>query len=279
MSIESLIGEFIDDELLDSSEDIPWKSEFRGSSLPVCQRQLMLSRFYKDEIVIKKPFVQDYNFEVGRAVHRLVQSKFAKRSLLWGDWQCLARETCGAFFQDRILEKGLCIRCGHEAEYVEKTLKHQESEFSGHCDGAIWVKALRGFLALELKSRNHNIIKDRTGEPPYDSDYYQVSAYATLLKRNFHLDIVGRLILWVGKPKPKPRLFWFYPGCGEVLFDAQVREYNESKSLVAAGKVEMVPGVCETMSDIGSCPFGAICFSPQRDQLIREKYEDWKRII
>jgi hypothetical protein len=235
----------------------------------------MFAQFYENEITTPQAFDQSYHFEVGRSIHRLVQSTWAKQSLLWGDWKCLDRENCGASFQSTVLEKGKCRRCGGETEYVEKLISDVGSGFSGHCDGLVWCGALNGFLVTELKSRNHNIIKDFTDKDPYESDFYQAAAYATLIYRQFQLPIVGRLILWVGKPRPKPFLFWYYPGLGEELFDSQVRERRISQRLLAEGRVLEVPGICTSLEDVGSCPFGCICFSPKKDNLILEKYIEW----
>ena len=275
-SNQQQLSEFICDNLLDVKEEVPWQADFRGSALPACQRQLMLSEFYRGEINTPRMFTQSYHFEVGRSIHRLVQNTWAKQSLLWGDWKCSDHENCGAFFQNTILEKGVCRRCGSAAEYVEKTIRDEESGFSGHCDGVVWCPSMKGYLVVELKSRNHNIIKDHEGKEPYESDIYQSSAYATLVFRQFKMPIIGRLVLWVGKPKPKPFLFWYYPGLGEDLFDAQVKERKDSLALVRDGNVKKVPGRCRFTADIGSCPFGGICFSHKRDELILEKYEEWK---
>jgi hypothetical protein len=277
MTAREQLGSFIGNTLLDYQEDVPWKSEFRGSSLPACQRQLMLSQFYKDEISIPRTFVQSYHFEVGRSIHRLVQATWAKQSLLWGDWQCLDRENCGSFFQNTILEKGICHRCRGPAEYVEKIIRDDDAGFTGHCDGVVWCDPFAAFLVVELKSRNHNIIKDYEGKNPYESDIYQSSAYATLIHRQYKINIAGRLILWLGKPKPRPYLSWFYPGMGDELYDSQVQAWKRSRKMIEQGDIMNVPCACAALDDVGSCPFGAICFSPNRDKLILEKHNEWFR--
>lgn len=273
-----MLSKFINTTLLNYQEDVLWDGSFRGASLPACQRQLMLSDFYKNQITVPQSFEDQYQAEVGRSIHRLVQATWAKQSLLWGDWKCLDREHCGVFFQNTLLEKGKCIRCGHKAEYVEKIIKHEDSGFSGKCHGVVWCAELNGYLVLKLKSRNHNVIREFGGKLPYASDCYQAAAYATLLYRQYKLPIAGRLVLWIGKPKPSPFLSWFYPGLGEDLFDSEVEERVKSLKLIEQGKILEVPGKCLGISDNRSCVFHPICFSGRRDALIQEAFVDRKVI-
>ena len=270
-----LLNAFISDTLIDHQDKVPWKADFRGSTLPACQRQLMLSDFYRDEICIPRDFSQSYNYEVSKSIKRLVQATWARQSLLWGDWQCTDRENCGAFYQNTVLDKGVCHRCHGQAEYVQKIIKDESVGFSGRCDGVVWCDALNGFVVAGLKARNHNVIKEYDGKQPYDSDIYQAAAYATLISRQYKINVVGRMILWIGKPKPRPYQFWYYDGRGSDMYEAQVNARKSSQQLVAAGQIFDVPCRCRDADDVGGCPFGSVCFSPKRDDLMRSKHQEW----
>lgn len=267
--------------LLDYKEEVSWRFEFRGSSLPSCPRALMFGLFHKptpDEFPKKfEDFATRYNFKVGHAVHALVQQTWGAQGLLWGDWQCLDVANCGVTFQNTRLPKGRCLRCNEEALYVEKHLKDPATGFSGHCDGIVFSEELNGYFVLELKTRNHNVIQ--RAKQPYESDLYQVSAYATLISQQFWVPIIGRLILWVGKPKPKPYKMWFYEGCGSQLFEEERAKKLHLDQCLKNKEPHNVHGVCEKISDGDGCPWQGICFSPKRDKIIKQQFEDYQTFL
>ena len=271
------IDQFLQDTLLNFETQIDWRFAFRGSSLPCCPRQLLLGKFFSGAENFNKieSFTTRYHFHVGRAVHALAQETWAAQGLLWGDWRCLDHERCGIAFYNKRLESGKCIRCGAPAEYIEKEIHDVETGFSGHCDGVLWCPPLNGYVVAELKTRNHNIIK--AASEPYVSDLYQVSAYATLLFRKYQLPIMGRLILWIGKPQPQPHKFWFYPGLGESLADEQLRLKRILDEALRSKDFSTVTGICSTPKDVEkkNCPFGGICLSPSCDKLIANEFSEW----
>ena len=275
------IDQFLQDTLLDFSTEMDWRFAFRGSSLPCCARQLFLGKLFAKttNFTRSESFTTRYHFHVGRAIHALAQETWAAQGLLWGDWRCDDHEKCGIAFYNRRLEQGKCIRCGASATYVEKEIFDAETGFSGHCDGVLWCPALNGYVVVELKTRNHNIIKSVTD--PYVSDLYQVSAYATLIWRKYQLPILGRLVLWIGKPQPRPYKVWFYEGLGEAMAEEQL---NVKRTLDAAMLSEdfstLVP-VCKNPKDVEKkgCPFGGICLSPVCGKLIKTAYKEFKERV
>lgn len=269
-----VIDNFISSTLIDYEATERWSYTFRGSALPICPRQLMLGKFYNRTKFEKQvSFTERYHYHVGRAIHALCQETWAKQGLLWGKWECKDSK-CGVKFNKVRLEGGRCIRCGSPAEYLEPTVTDELTGFSGHCDSVVFVPALDSYIIFELKSRNSNIISKAT--EPYAGDLYQVSAYATLLARQFWLRIAGRVILWIGKPRPKPYKFWFYPGVGEDLFEQQSKLKLDLDQKIKEGRVTEVAGRCSTHEDADGCPFAGICLSPVRDRLIVAEYEEWK---
>ena len=279
MNTYQVLDQFVLNTLLDYKEEVSWRFEFRGSSLPSCPRALMFGQFLK-----KKPehfpkkdedFTTRYHFHVGRAVHALVQETWGSQGFLWGDWACTDLKNCGMTFHNTRLPKGRCVRCGEVAQYVEKEISDSTTGFTGHCDGIVFCEELNGYFVLELKTRNHNVIAKATR--PYESDLYQVSAYATLISQSFWVPIVGRLILWVGKPRPKPHKMWFYPGTGEGLFQAEQEKKRHLDRCLAEGKPEDVIGRCEVISDGDDCPWQGICFSPKRVALVSEMFANWRK--
>lgn len=278
MNPYQVLDQFVLDTLLDYKEEVTWRFEFRGSSLPSCPRALMFGLFHKktpEELPKKdEDFTMRYHFHVGRAVHALVQETWGAQGVLWGDWACSDINNCGMVFRDTLLAKGRCLRCQSPATYVEKVVHDEATGFTGHCDGLVFCEQLNGYVVLELKTRNHNIIAK--AQKPYESDLYQVSAYATLLSQKYWIPIVGRMILWVGKPKPKPHKMWFYPGLGAPLFheeQAKKRILDESLRL---GTPNQVPGVCAVISDGDDCPWQGVCFSPKREKIVQQMFESYK---
>lgn len=271
MSQHKVLQRFVNDSLIKYEEQQSWTPQFRGSSLPVCPRQLMLGKFHQG-MTRTSTFVEQYHMTIGTAIHSLIQATWCKQGVLWGDWQCKNRD-CGEFFENQYLSE--CPHCHGKVEYLEKVISDPEFGFSGHCDGVVRIDALDGHVIAEIKSRNFNIIKDHENSEPFESDKFQVSAYATLLSRSYpKIKIVGRMILWVGKPRPAPFGLWFYPGLGEDLYESQIELYAFAQRKLAQGKPLSVPGRCEAWEDVKHCPFGGICFSARRDDLINELYQE-----
>lgn len=275
----AVLDQFVLDTLLDHKEEVSWRFEFRGSSLPSCPRALMFGLFHKkrpEEFPKKdEDFTMRYHFHVGRAVHALVQETWGSQGLLWGDWSCSDLNACGMVFQNTRLPHGKCLRCHAPATYVEKVVQDPSTGFSGHCDGLVFCEKLNGYVVLELKTRNHNIIAKAV--KPYESDLYQVSAYATLISQNYWIPIVGRMILWVGKPRPKPHKMWFYPGTGSSLFQEEQDKKKTLDACLKKGQPEDVPGVCDVISDGDGCPWQGVCFSPKREKIVQEMFKKFTK--
>ena len=272
--LKTKLDQFFDETVLSHSEEESLKIQFRGSGLPICSRKLMLARIWPD-IKDTKEFQTNYHKAVGHAIHSVIQKTWAKQGVLWGNWRCTS-DKCGVFFKHCMINK--CLRCGASVDYQEIKFGKDEYGIPGQCDGVVWLEWLKAYIVVELKSRNFNIIKQykKNNWQPYDSDIYQVSAYATMIQRKFWLPIVGRYIVWVGKPRPKPFLTWYYPGVGSELFDEQIVAKNKFEEQFAQGKVLEVEGVCKVYEDGKGCPFQAICFSTKRDELILNQYMEWK---
>jgi len=270
------IHSFLTRTLFRDEIETEWTPRFRGSSLPVCPRQLMLGKFMDKPLKKKLPFVADYHMSVGHAIHDLVQKRWARQGILWGDWKCRRLE-CGVFAKNKIMTR--CPVCNDYLLYQEKVVHDEESGFNGHCDGVVWVEELKGFVVCELKTRNSNIIKKFSNERPYESDRYQLAMYSYLIERDFWLPIAGRMIVWIGKPRPEPFLEWFYPGNGKKLYDEQVRLKMQGDKMLAEKKPLEVYGRCKEPEDVGSCPFGGICMSPKKDDLIMDMWQQWNNKI
>ena len=266
------LQKFVLDSLLKFEEQIPWTPQFRGSSLPVCPLQLALAKM-NGGMTRTSSFIEQYHMTVGTAIHALIQATWCKQEVLWGDWRCQDSEHCGLFVKDQAISS--CPRCRGKITYVEKVISDPEVGFSGHCDGVVRVDTLGGYVVTEIKSRNFNIVKQHENSPPYESDIFQVSAYATLAARQTMLPIVGRMVLWIGKPRPSPFGLWFYPGLGEDLYAAQVKLKVFADQKLAAGEPLSVPGKCSVITDAGSCPFSGICFSPRKENLILDIYKEY----
>jgi len=184
------IDKFISSSLIEKEIDLDWKE---GSS--------------------SVSFETRYSYHVKRAIISLVQEFWSDD--LWGDWRCMS-DDCSVTYKNTHLKQGRCIRCGSRASYT-KVLKDDATGFSGSCPAIVYSKEMNGYLVFEINARNTNVITKAVD--PYPDEIFKTSAYATILARKHCLRIIGRCVLWIGKPKPKPYKFWFMPDIGWEIYD------------------------------------------------------------
>lgn len=274
--MNKIIDNFISNSLFNDGVKKTWSySDFRGSSLPLCQRQILLGLCHTQKTVKTIPFKDRYSYHVGRAIRSLIHEFWGNH--LWGDWRCSNTHDCGFRFNNTFLKDGKCRRCGNPAIYLEKILTDKETGFVGQCDAIVFCEEINGYLVFELNSKNRNIISN--AQEPYSSEKLQVSVFATLLSRQYYLRILGRVVLWVGKPQPDPYRFWYYPGLGEGLVEQQFSLKKDLDQKLKKGQIHEIQGICKNPQDtkIKDCPFAGICLSPVRDRLIEEEYKGWLR--
>jgi hypothetical protein len=241
--------------------------------IPICQCQLLLTQI-KPKNKKKISFTERYNTHVTRSIRSLVQEIWLEQGILWGDFQC-KDVNCGVKFYNTRLDSNNCLRCGSPVTYLEKLVTDTSSGFSANCHAVVYSSELDGYLLFDINTRNSNIITKAVN--PYSNVQLRNAALATILAKQVR--IVGRVILWVGKPRPKPYKFWFYEGVGEDIAEEQFKIKADLDQKLKEGKVTEIKGCCETTNDAEerSCPFAGICLSPARDRLIEEEYKGWLR--
>jgi hypothetical protein len=251
-----IIDNFISQSVLGSEQEDNWNS-LLGISY-TCPKQIMYHKL-KVPANISTSFYTRYRRSVNKAVIKVVQQTWARQGLLWGDWKCRDL-SCGVSFLNCRLEGGVCIRCGSPAYYLEKEISEPETGLYGRCDAIVYSPASDGYLIFKLKSRNTNIIL--SVDEPYPSDVHQLSAIATLLNRQSqtYIRIVGRVVLWIGTPKPKPYKHWYYHGLGEDLVDAHLKKVKDVHDLISLNRTQEIVGHCKTSHDAPFCPFKSKCF-------------------
>ena len=269
------VENFIDQTLLDFKIEIPRAFGFKGNALPLCPRQLFFDHINPQKHIFPISFNTRYNYHVGQAITALAQETWARQSLLWGDWQCSDKQNCGVSFKSMRLEKGLCIRCGETANYIEKSVSDIETDFTGRVNAVVFCAELQGYLVFGLRSRNKNVIA--SSDAPYQGDLYEVSIYAHVLSKKFGLPIAGRVLLWVGKPKPKPFKFWYFHDTGEKLANDMFEVKRKLTKQIEKGDFLNIEGLCSQISDVEmmDCPFGEICLSPDREALIQNQLKEF----
>lgn len=272
--MEKIVETFINDTLFDFKIELPRTFGFKGTNLPLCSRQLFLDHIFPKNHTFLVPFLVRYNYHIGKALLALAQEFWAKQSLLWGDWIC-SDSTCGVRFNNVRLEKGLCIRCGSPAEYIEKMLTDKETSYEGRVDAVVFCTELKGYLVFSLRGRNKNVIA--TTDAPYPGDLYEISISAHILSQKFGLPIAGRVIFMLGKPKPRPFKFWFYESIGENLANQMLEVKRKLNTQIEKGDFLQIEGLCLMPSDAQkmNCPFETICFSLEREQLIQNKLKEY----
>lgn len=151
-------------------------------------------------------FSQRYSFYAKRAIKDLIKEFWADN--LWGNWVCSDTKECGVSYNNTLLKNGRCIRCGSPAHYINKIVTDPNTGFTGHVDAIVYNEELNGYLIVKINAKNNNVIL--SAEKPYESEITQITTLATVLQKQICLPIVGRVILWVGKPKPTPYKAWVY---------------------------------------------------------------------
>jgi len=247
------VDSFITSSLMEyESEDAGRHFSF-GSSFNPCPRQVMYGSV-GNGAKAKLTFYKRYRKSISGVIRKVVQRTWARQGLLWGDWRC-ADLKCGVTYQNSRLEGGICIRCGSPAQYSEKIF--DDPGFRGRCDAIVFHPGMDGYLIFKLKSRNTNVIL--RVEEPYPSDVCHASACATLLAREKWLRVIGRVVLWVGTPKPVPYKHWYYPGIGDEVYEDFLQRVQEVSGKMARG--EEIKGFCYTAEDVPyNCPYGKNCF-------------------
>ena len=251
------IDTFISQTVIGHEQEDEW-NYFFGSGY-TCPRQMMYGAEDK-QAKITTSFYTRYRRSVNKAVSKTIQQTWARQGLLWGDWRC-KDTSCGVFYPNCRLEGGICIRCGSPAYYTEKELSDPETGRSGRCNAVVYVPAHDGYLIFKLKSRNTNIIL--TAKEPYPSEIQQASTVATLLAKQKLLRVVGRVVLWVGTPKPRPFKHWYYDGLGEDLVEDQIKLKQNVDKMIAAGRSSEIIGRCSDPREAQNCPFIEKCFGEQ----------------
>ena len=89
------------------------------------------------------------------------------------------------------------------------------------------------------------------------------------------MNISGRAVLWLSKPKPFPYKLWYYPGVGTDIINEQLGLIEDADIKLRTGNVLDLLGKCEMPKDAGCCPFADICFSPNRDEHISSAFEEF----
>ncbi len=257
--MKNIIDNFIS-TTLSQNASIPWSyKDFRTSSFPFCPRQYGLAAYNEVNNKILS-FHQRYNYHSSCALKKTMYDFWADH--LWGDWKCSQHtEECGIYFTSTFLKSGMCIRCGGTSQYLGKKVTDIESNFSGTCDAVVFLDQLHGYVVFELNAKNNNIIYN--AQEPYPSELYQVSAFASLLVKNYNLPIVGRAILWLGKSKPNPHKSWLYHGTGmEFITNEFIKKQTTDTQLSQGIPPLQLDGVCHTTDQAiaRQCPFVNKCF-------------------
>jgi len=225
-----------------------WKPPLQ---FPFCPRQLLLNKTLP-VVANTISFAERYNTHVTRSLRSLVQEIWGEQGLLWGDFQC-KDENCGVKFYNTRLD-GKCLRCGSTVRYIEKLIVDDSVGFSGHCHAIVYSSELKGYVVFDVTTRNSNIIEKVT--VPYSDVYLKTTLISVFLSSR--VPIVGRAILWLGKPKPKPYRLWFYEGMGEGV----VEELLKINSELEHKNITDLPLYCSSPEDAAarSCPFVDKCF-------------------
>lgn len=260
------VEQFIVDSL-NVEEQGFWHPQYKASFAPFCQRQLLLSKIVGG-IPRPIPFQQKYKDSVQQGILQTLHSTWTSSGVLWGDFRCSNTEACGIILRNQSVTK--CPRCSSKLIYMKKEVEEYETGLKAKCDAVLFVEDLGGYVACKIHTRNENTLLRYKSDSPYPSDIYTTAICATLLAPK--VKIIGRLVLWLNKAKPKPFLYWYYPDLGTSLLEEQVSLQKDLLQKIKDRTPELTVMRCKTEKDAGSCLYKGLCFRPNRDQTLISKF-------
>lgn len=138
-------------------------------------------------------------FEVGDAIHQMVQYHLGAIGCLWGVWQCpVCDATTKPGHMPRVMVEGIngvqvadaapCYSCNgvnrrmkRPWTYLEPRVRDEEWDVSGMCDGDLRVPRHQLRAALEIKSINSYGFSEQREPLPLPQHITQASTYAAFM--------------------------------------------------------------------------------------------------
>lgn len=257
--------------------DRPW---LRGSDLPVCPLKLAMDTVREDQRIQYTTFNQDFFTGTGSTIHAVLQKWFGVSGILYGKWKC---KECSTLYPRKCTEednvgmlgpvfckcKPIPVCCDY-VELIPAELREAEG-FKGHVDGLLKIN--NRYCVLEIKTTDSEKVRKRRDNGPDPKHELQATAYRFTMPKFLEWDESlfwnHLLVIYYDRADPKNNAILAIPYRPE-LFQEQVDIYNKTLRRIKKKNYHLIEGICKYPDDNKYCPYNALCFSPQRNQLIEE---------
>ena len=257
--------------------DRPW---LRGSDLPVCPLKLALDTVREDQRIQYTTFMKDFFTGTGSVIHAVLQKWFGVSGTLYGKWECSQCHTLYPKKSKKEDNVGMlgpvfckCKPIPVCCEYVEFAPAGIETApgFKGHIDGLLLIQGR--YCVLEIKTTDSAKVGKRRVDGPDPKHELQATAYRFTIPEFLELDESlfwnYFLVIYYDRADPKNNAPLAVPYRPE-LFQEQVDVYAKTMRRIKKKNYHLIEGICKYPDDNKYCPYNALCFSPQRNQLIEE---------
>jgi len=289
-----------------------WKhrGSVRASSLPICWRDVVLTKWSKATNQPREDwFLHNILYvEMGTAAHEVVQTYLGKRGMLYGSWEC---PDCGKTVINchYPTDDNRPCMCGADYLYLEYTAVHPNKKIGvrgefGHIDGIMPLGPGEGYIVVEFKTTAVSLVSKLKANGPYSYHIDQASAYYEFCEAGY-VKVVKRSkstaknprgrVLWTKRARlpeggPQGILFIYIkrdnPRISQwVMFDRQPRrgvlkdiENNAPKVDEGSERGILPEGRCEKREDARDewgtlCPWSHVCFGKDEKTLYRDAKE------
>lgn len=214
-------------------------------------------------------------FELGNAVHDMLQSWFAGMGILYGRWVCPRKPEAHSFWGTSLKVCPLC-KSKQYLIYAEVPVDHARLNYLGHCDGEVLLADI-GRVQIELKSSNSRIF-DTLALDPMEKHRHQAVQYMYVRNQAdgwmTHLGetpltapydkIVATCILYYEKDGSRLRehIIWASDAVYDDVMTPKLEAFEEIKHFNPKLLKTLPVRVCANHGDgeMRKCPFVTACF-------------------
>jgi len=250
---------------------------FSGSSLPYCGIRDFLTvckKGYKCLPEKENSFKRQLDMDIGTDIHELLQRALAEKGMLYGDWECTSQFGCSHITQNSY-GPVKCAKCGWFTKYAEFTVKY--GKFSGRVDALIPAEEgihNNRFRLVDFKIVDTKKLLNKSSDLEA-SHRLQVLSYCYALKRPpYNMDIVSQHILYINRENISQTVLIDIPQdeFADMEFERFIKQKDISDDAVRSGDFSKIKYLCSSREDSPFCPYGGICFSPAKEELLKAEW-------
>jgi hypothetical protein len=254
------------------------KLKFRGSGIPHCPLVWAADSVLKKQKMEERSFMLDYAAAHGSLVHAMIQKWFGITGVMYGRWKCAK---CKKILPEGDEVKGLLgpvHHCGIPCEYEEYDMKLSKNgvDFSGHCDGVLFLSGK--YIPLEMKERNTKVLAEvRKKNEAKPNNKLQCTSYRYVLPDLLYPTISREMwhnyvaVMYIDRSDIRKCEIIMEP-YDETIFEEEIKNMRKTNVIVEHKIWNRLNGICETKDDNPFCEHVMKCFG-------RDPIEAWERIL